>query len=163
MHGLAMDPVSEDMAACGIAGAAAASTSAASASTESSAAAVSEPPLPPLVMKLFDLIHENWGSLGGACCAETVELQVAALNALIRSRRSDKVEMLLETLRIEGINVEAVGFEPPALLTLAKVDPFEGITDVRKALVDMGADPRQMYKGECAYDVARSRGSPMFY
>ena len=57
----------------------------------------------------------------------------------------------------------AVGSEPPPLLTLANAEAFEGITDVRKVLVDKRADPRETYKGNCAYDVAKARQNPMFY
>ena len=74
-----------------------------------------------------------------------------------------EAELLLDILSTEGINIGAVGSEPPPLLTLANAEAFEGITDVRKVLVDKRADPREMYKGNCAYDVAKAKQNPMFY
>ena len=121
------------------------------------------PDLPSIYLQLLDVIEDNCGSLADKCCRTSDELQVGAINALIRSQRPDKVELLLDILSTEGINIWAVGSEPPPLLTLANAEAFEGITDVRKVLVDKRADPREMYKGNCAYEVAKARQNPMFY
>ena len=104
-------------------------------------------------------IHENDGSLGGACLEHTHEIQVAGINELIRSDEPSKAKSLLSLLSTEGIYVWSKGEQPPPLLTLVKVPEFVGLPDVWKRLVDLGAETSEDYHGETDARVAEQTKS----
>eukprot|EP00966_Prymnesium_polylepis_P187184 4339180-Prymnesium_polylepis.1 len=107
----------------------------------------------PMYDKLCDVIHEHGGSLGDEGCEQYEELQVGAVNELILCVRTDKVDLLLQLLDVEGVELQATGVQPSPLLVLAKLEKafhFLGMTRVWQKLIEQGADPDEKYGDESA-------------
>ena len=107
----------------------------------------------PMYDELCDVIHEHGGSLGDEGCEQYEELQVGAVNELILCSRTDKVDLLLQLLDVEGVELRASGEQPPPLLALAKLDKalhFHGMSRVWQKLIEQGADPAEKYGDEAS-------------
>ena len=117
--------------------------------------------------ELCDVIHEHGGSLGDEGCEQYEELQVGAVNELILCSRTDKVDLLLQLLDVEGVELRASGEQPPPLLVLAKLEKalhFPGMSRVWQKLIEQGADPDEKYGGdESAAAMAREMASPVLF
>ena len=90
------------------------------------------------------------------------------LNKAVRSTcaRTDKVNLLLHLLDVEGVELQASGEQPPPLLVLAKLEKafhFPGMTRVWQKLIEQGADPAEKYGDESATAVAREMASPVLF
>ena len=120
----------------------------------------------PMYDELCDVIHEHGGSLGDEGCEQYEELQVGAVNELILCSRTDKVDLLLQLLDVEGVELRASGEQPPPLLVLAKLEKafhFPCMTRVWQKLIVQGADPAKKYGDESAIAVAREMASPVLF
>jgi hypothetical protein len=120
----------------------------------------------PMYDELCEVIHQHCGSLGDDMCRQYEELQVGAINELILSECTDKVDRLLELLKVEGVELQSSGVHPPPLLVLAKLEKerfFYGMTRVWLKMIKGGADPHEEYNGESAHAVAHALGSPVLF